>query len=249
MHARNHVPLATALIVRRLTGCRLIFDVRGLMAEEYVDAGRWKEDGVAYRLTRSVQRAGLRRADGVVTLTDAVRPHLFGADRRPRTEVIPCCADLERLEEQSGAGADTRRELGIGDRRVMVYVGKFTGWYMEREMVDFFAAARRLDPALVFLVLTQADQDVLRRELARAGIRDEDARVTRAEPGEVGRYLAAADFGISFIRRCFSKISSSPTKIGEYLGAGLPVVSSAGIGDLDRTARGRRGRCARRRLL
>ena len=60
----------------------------------------------------------------------------------------------------------------------------------------------------------------------------------RAEPGEVGRYLAAADFGISFIRRCFSKISSSPTKIGEYLGAGLPVVSSAGIGDLDRLLEG-----------
>ena len=57
--------------------------------------------------------------------------------------------------------------------------------------------------------------------------------MTRAEPDEVGRYLAAADFGISFIRRCFSKISSSPTKIGEYLGAGLPVVSSAGIGDVD----------------
>src|SRR3954451_2640943 len=100
VHARNHVPLATALVVRRLTGCRLIFDVRGLMAEEYVDAGRWREEGVAYRLTRSVQRAGLRRADGVVTLTDAVRPHLFGAGRPPRSEVIPCCADLERLEVQ-----------------------------------------------------------------------------------------------------------------------------------------------------
>src|SRR3954452_7192730 len=46
VHARNHVPLASALVVRRLTGCRLIFDVRGLMAEEYVDAGRWKENGV-----------------------------------------------------------------------------------------------------------------------------------------------------------------------------------------------------------
>ena len=108
-----------------------------------------------------MQRAGLERADGVVTLTEAVRPHLFGADGRPRAHVIPCCADLDRLEEQSSARADTRRELGIGDRRVMVYVGKFTGWYMEREMVDFFAAARRLDSALLFLVLTQADQDVL----------------------------------------------------------------------------------------
>jgi glycosyltransferase involved in cell wall biosynthesis len=233
VHARNHVPLATALLVQRLTGCRLIFDVRGLMAEEYVDAGRWRQGGVPYRLTRAVQRAGLERADGIVILSEAVRPYLFGADRRPRTHVIPCCADLERLDEQSGAREATRGELGIGHRRVMVYVGKFTGWYMEREMVEFFAAARRLDPALLFLVLTQADQDVLRRELARAGINEDDVLVTRAEPEEVGRYLAAADFGISFIRRSFSKISSSPTKMGEYLGAGLPVVSSAGIGDVD----------------
>jgi hypothetical protein len=115
----------------------------------------------------------------------------------------------------------------------MIYVGKFTGWYMEREMADFFAAARALEPNLLFLVLTQADRDVIERELARAGVGSPDFLVTQAKPEEVGRYLAAADFGISFIRRCHSKISSSPTKIGEYLGAGLPVLSSAGIGDLD----------------
>jgi glycosyltransferase involved in cell wall biosynthesis len=49
----------------------------------------------------------------------------------------------------------------------------------------------------------------------------------------LGRYLAAADFGISFIAPTPSKVSSSPTKIGEYLGAGLPVVCTAGVGDLD----------------
>ncbi len=53
LHARNHVPLATALIARRLTGSRLIFDIRGLMAEEYADAGRWKEGGIPYRLTQA----------------------------------------------------------------------------------------------------------------------------------------------------------------------------------------------------
>ena len=48
-----------------------------------------------------------------------------------------------------------------------------------------------------------------------------------------GCYLAAADFGISFIRPVPSKVSSSPTKIGEFLGAGLPVVCTSGVGDLD----------------
>ena len=35
IHARNHVPAAMALMVRRISGCRMIFDLRGLMAEEY----------------------------------------------------------------------------------------------------------------------------------------------------------------------------------------------------------------------
>lgn len=78
------------------------------------------------------------------------------------------------------------------------------------------------------------------RELERCGIGPGDYRVLRAEPEDVGRYLAAADAGLSFVRPCFSKISSSPTKIGEYLAAGLPVVSTAGIGDVDALLRDNR---------
>jgi glycosyltransferase involved in cell wall biosynthesis len=234
IHARNHMPAAMAMIAARLAPSQLIFDIRGLMAEEYADAGHWKRGGVPYRLTQWVQRAALRRADGVVTLTEAVRPHLSAAKAGPETTfVIPCCADLERIAERSSERAAARAELGLGDRPAMVYVGKFTGWYMEREMADFVAAARRSEPDLLFLIVTQADPAPMLRELDRCGIGPGDYRVLRAEPEEIGRYLAAADAGLSFVRPCFSKISSSPTKIGEYLAAGLPVVSTAGIGDVD----------------
>ena len=40
VHARAHVPAAMALIAMRFTRVRLIFDIRGLMADEYVDSGR-----------------------------------------------------------------------------------------------------------------------------------------------------------------------------------------------------------------
>lgn len=234
IHARNHMPAAMALIAARFARFRTIFDLRGLMAEEYVDAGNWKRGGIPYRLTRWVQRAALRRADGLVTLTEAVRPHLGETKAGPATTfVIPCCADLERISERSHERDATRAELEVGARPTMVYVGKFTGWYMEREMADFLAVARRSQPDLLFLVVTQADPEPMLRELDRNGIGASDYRILRSEPGEIGRYLAAADIGLSFVRPCFSKISSSPTKIGEYLAAGLPVVSTAGIGDVD----------------
>lgn len=241
IHARNHMPAAMAMIAARLAPCRLIFDLRGLMAEEYVDAGHWKRGGIPFRLTQWVQRAALRRADGVVTLTEAVRPNLSAAKAGPDTTfVIPCCADLERIEQRSPERAAARDELGLGDRPTMVYVGKFTGWYMEREMADFVATARRSEPELLFLIVTQADPAPMLSELGRCGIGPDDYRVLRSEPEEIGRYLAAADAGLSFVRPCFSKISSSPTKIGEYLAAGLPVVSTAGIGDVDALLRDNR---------
>jgi len=241
IHARNHMPAAMGLIAAWFARFRLIFDLRGLMAEEYVDAGNWKRNGIPYRLTQWVQRAALRRSDGLVTLTEAVRPHLSEAKAGPETTfVIPCCADVERIAERSSERADARTELEVGERPTMVYVGKFTGWYMEREMADFLAVTRQSQPDLLFLIVTQADPAPMLRELNRNGIGAGDYRILRAEPEEIGRYLAAADVGLSFVRPCFSKISSSPTKIGEYLAAGLPVVSTAGIGDVDALLRDNR---------
>jgi glycosyltransferase involved in cell wall biosynthesis len=241
IHARNHVPAAMAMLVSRLSPCRTIFDLRGLMAEEYVDAGHWKRGGAPYRLAQWIQRAALQRADGVVTLTEAVVPHLSETGAGPdATFVIPCCADVERIAERAEERGTAREELGIGERPTMVYVGKFTGWYMEREMAGFVAAARRSTPDLLFLIVTQADPAPMLSELDRHGIGPGDYRVLRAEHDEIGRYLAAADVGLSFVRPCFSKISSSPTKIGEYLAAGLPVISTTGIGDVDALLRDNR---------
>jgi glycosyltransferase involved in cell wall biosynthesis len=234
IHARAHVPAAMALIARRLAGTRmpaLIFDIRGLMAEEYEDAGRWHSDEIPFRLTKAVERTAIARAQGIVVLTERLRRQLFGeADRD--VFVIPCCADVDALAADAQARERTRAELGLGDETVMVYVGKFGGWYMANEMAQLFAVARSAIPNLHFLVLTQSDRSEIDRVLARR-CPGSSYTISSAPPGEVGRYLAAADFGISFIRPTPSKASSSPTKIGEYLAAGLPVLSTAGVGDLD----------------
>jgi glycosyltransferase involved in cell wall biosynthesis len=174
-------------------------------------------------------------------LTEAARPHL--GDGNPAANgrvVIPCCADLDRIAECAGERTATREELGVTERFVMVYVGKFGGWYMHEAMVNYYKVAQQRDPELFFLIVTQDDATPVLRELERRGVGPQDYRILSADPHDLGRYLAASDFGISLIRPCFSKIASSPTKIGEYLGAGLPVLSTAGIGDIDRLLLGNR---------
>jgi glycosyltransferase involved in cell wall biosynthesis len=51
---------------------------------------------------------------------------------------------------------------------------------------------------------------------------------------EVPTFLSLAKAAIFFIQPVFSKSGSSPTKHGEMLGMGLPVIANSGVGDVDR---------------
>jgi glycosyltransferase involved in cell wall biosynthesis len=234
LHARSHVPAAMVLLAGPTwrQPPALVFDVRGLMAEEYEDAGRWARGSAPWRLTKAVEGVAVRRAAAGVVLTERIRRQLFGD--RDDVLVIPCCADLDRIEAAAGHREAMRRELGIAhDAPVIAYVGKFTGWYMAREMAQFVARARALAPDLHFLVLTQSDREEIDRELRALGVPESARTLTSAPPERVGEFLAAADAALSFIQPSPSKASSSPTKVGEYLAAGLPIACTAGVGDLD----------------
>jgi glycosyltransferase involved in cell wall biosynthesis len=56
--------------------------------------------------------------------------------------------------------------------------------------------------------------------------------VHSASREEVPQWLAAADLGLFFVRPVFSKKAASPTKLGEMLAVGLPVVTNSGVGDV-----------------
>jgi glycosyltransferase involved in cell wall biosynthesis len=245
VHARSHVAAVMAAAVKRLTGRPFVFDIRGFLPEEYVDAGVWSPGGLPFRVAKLAERRLLDSADGFVVLTEKAREVLFGGretDGRGRpVEVIPCCVDLRRFRAASAADRDdVREELGLSGRRVVSYVGALGGWYLTEEMADFFAAARAQDPSTFALILTQSPPELIEPLLRARGLSDEHFLVRRAAPERVPFYLRAADLAISFIKPCYSKLSSSPTKLAEYLASGLPVVCNAGVGDVDALVEGER---------
>jgi len=235
LHGRSNVGAAIGALAKRLTGARLILDVRGFMAEEYVDSGNWIAGGLLFRLTKRVERWLYRAADGFVVLTERARETLFpeGTSGRP-IEVIPCCADPRRFAAATARDRDEiRRELGLDGRLVFVYVGALGGFYLTRETAELLAAARARDARSFALVLTHGSPLPMTAELTRLGFGKDDFRVLHLPPDDVPTYLRAADVALAIIRPSFARRSMSPTKYAEYLASGLPVIASYGIGDLD----------------
>jgi glycosyltransferase involved in cell wall biosynthesis len=237
VHGRGTVAAAMAAAAAALRGRPFVFDVRGLLAKEYVDAGHWRPAAWRTRVTSFVETSLLRRAAGLVFLTERIRAELADTGPAPGsrpTAVIPCVADTDRFRFSAEARSRVRVELGLLDEPLMVYSGSLGSWYLPSEMLEFFAVAREYLPRLRFLGLTPQPQ-VLESEASRRDL-GQSVLTRSVSPERVPDYLSAADFGISFIAPSPSKRASSPTKLAEYLACGLPVVLNSGVGDVDALA-------------
>src|SRR6185295_14684365 len=119
------------------------------------------------------------------------------------------------------------------DRFVLVYSGSIDGWYLTEAMADFFVVLKKQNPKAFFLWLTPSRHERIRGLMRDRGINEDDYTVISAITADMPSYWSAADAGLAFIKPCFSKLASSPTKYAEYLACGLPLIINAGIGDSD----------------
>lgn len=227
LHARAHIPALMALIAARFTRSKIVFDIRGLMAEEYADAGIWQEDSKPFRFIKYVERKAIEKASQIVVLTERMREFLVknNLKNRENVEVIPCCVDFSRVEN---AG-----EIEKSERFELIYAGTITGLYLLREMGEFFLELKKRKPDAFFRILTASPAEAVRGIFDELGIDAGDYAAAKVAPALVPEYLKRAHLGISFRKPTFSQIAASPTKIPEYLACGLPVVSNSGIGDTD----------------
>ncbi|MBI2755085.1 MAG: glycosyltransferase [Chloroflexi bacterium] len=242
VHARGYPPAAMALLIKRTVRVPFVFDMRGLMADEYVDAGRWTRQGLPYRLTKRAERLLLRSADATVVLTNRIRPILWpaGADREAAVTTIPCGVDLAQFPFRERPDTLMATRLGLGNKRILVSSGSLGTWYLPDEMLRFVRTAHAADSRVHLLILNQGEHHLIRERAATAGLPTDAFTVLAVPPSQVPSYLAVAEAGLCFVKPAFSKLASSPIKLGEYLATGLPVIATAGVGDVDEMIQGNR---------
>ena len=99
LHGRAHVPMMMAALARKGMRSRpkLLFDIRGFMPEEYVDAGIWADGGSIYRNFKRAESWLMKEADGFVVLTEVAKELISEEVGGRAMEVIPCCVDLNVL--------------------------------------------------------------------------------------------------------------------------------------------------------
>ncbi len=190
-----------------------------------------------YKYYKKKEAQYLQHANYIISLTEAgKREMMTWPSFRQDTpiSVIPCCADMVHFSltdaDQKLAG---RKGLNIAsDALVVSYLGSIGTWYMLDEMLLFFKKLKEYYPVAKFLFITHSPRRVIELRIKDFGLASQDFIITEAARKDVPGMIKASDINISFIKPVYSKISSSPTKLGEVLSMGIPVIVNSGVGDV-----------------
>ena len=226
VHCRSYIGSLMGLSVKRVTGAKLIFDMRGFWPDERVDGGIWSAKGLTYKVFKRVERMLFLRADHVISLTrTGVREYEsfdYMQGQPAKSTVIPTCTNLEIFKVQDVP----RNGFTLG------YIGSVGSWYLFDTVAKVVARAFDRRPEVRFLVITKGSHDLVWEAMRKAGADLDRVEVRGANFSEVGDQIARMDAGVFFYRPTWSKRATSPTRLGEFLACGKPCLSNEGVGDI-----------------
>ncbi|HHE64610.1 MAG TPA: glycosyltransferase, partial [Bacteroidetes bacterium] len=126
-----------------------------------------------------------------------------------------------------------KSQLGIKEQIILGYSGSLGTWYLMDEMMAFFARLLQRKPNAILLFVTQDDDHLIYELAQKQGVPESHLIVRKANRNEMPLYLSIMDFSVMFIKPSFSKKASSPTKLGELMAMGVPVVCNGDVGDVE----------------
>jgi glycosyltransferase involved in cell wall biosynthesis len=216
VHARSDMAAAAAM----LSGVdRWVWDVRSLWVDQKVASGVIRPGSLQERVMRWVERLAAHRSTAVITLTESAIDEL---DRRyegavtSKASVITTCVDLNRFETSPLPPVPLR----------VLLAGTLNRYYDVHTMLDLIAELR-CRHRVEFIVASPGETDW---EDELRGV--EAVRVT-ATPGEMVNLVSSSHVGLSVCRddAGASLLAAMPTKIGEFLASGRPVIVNPGLVD------------------
>ncbi len=198
--------------------------------------GTWKRSGWQYRLLHFFEQRVARNAEYILTGTRFMVDDLKGV-AKGEVHRAPSGVDPGIYRFNAGARAALRDELGIDERRVLVYAGKFAGIYYDGEIAAFCKALHALDHRWYFVFVSPSDHGAIRKLCSAVDLAESDYHLTEVSTAdEMCAWLSAADVGLTAIPPHPHQKYRSPVKVGEYLMCGLPYITCKGVSEDDEWA-------------
>lgn len=234
IHAEALYCARVAAVVKSLVpGILLSTDWHGVVPEESRMGGAHEN---RIQALETAEKKLLAQCDLNVFVSEAMRTHYqakYGFKSLHHV-TVPCCVADQRFANLDALAPTTAHKE---DALVFSYAGTMADWQCGEEMVMLFAALYRYDARCRFTMLVpKSDHAKVQEYAVRAQLPAETYSMTEVKHSEVPARLVHSHVGVLLRRNDPVNRVSSPTKFGEYLAAGIPVLMTDCIGDFSELA-------------
>jgi len=246
IHAHLHEGALIGLVLSRMFGVPMVFDLQGSLTGEMVDHRFVSPDGAWYRVFRRLERYIDTRSPHIITSSQNASRQLvrdFGCRAQRITAVRDCVdTDVFRPSSDLDGGAGWRASWGIGpDRTLVVYLGKLAEYQGTGHLLRAARLVCERHPTVHFVIAGYPFVDEYRHLAQQLGIADRctfTGRISYQE--EAPRLLRMADIAVA------PKLSETEGagKLVNYMASGLPTVAYEG--EVSREFLGEQGVYARK---
>jgi glycosyltransferase involved in cell wall biosynthesis len=107
-----------------------------------------------------------------------------------------------------------------------------SGWFRLDWLAAFLAVAAKRDPELRFALTTRDNPKHVHEALGFGAELQSRLSIAPSPSERVHEVIQGQMASVMFFTQGLSKLGSSPTRMAEILGCGLPVVANEGVGDV-----------------
>ncbi|MGZ3871330.1 MAG: glycosyltransferase [Mucilaginibacter sp.] len=242
-HCRSYIPAIIGAALKKKYGIKLIFDMRGFWPDERVDGNLWNLKNPVFKLVyqyfKRKEKELLQIADHTISLThegkEEIHSWKFINNNPVPITVIPCCVDLDHFDPDNikeDRKNTLRAELGLNKNECVIsYVGSIGTWYMLDEMLAFFKVFHKHVSHARFLFITTDEPAKIAEKAKQYGIGPARIVVVKGSRKNMPVLISLSNYSIFFIKPVYSKKASSPTKQGEIMRLGIPIICNDKVGD------------------
>jgi len=217
LHGRSDV--ATAAAIWSGIDAPVLWDVRSLWSDQRLVIGMAGWNSLTARGARSLENLSAKRSTAMTTLTAAVVPILEQRHKR-----IPCIRDVIPTCVQTSKFLPSAMPEG---QITCLLSGTFNNYYdLNRTRQVLNEIRKTVNLRVIWARGGESPSDTL-------GVGED--LIIGANYSEMPELVRKSHFGIAICKdeHSDSLTAAVPTKIGEFLASGRPVIVSRGIGDLD----------------
>ena len=227
VHARSYIPALITFFLKKIIKTKFIFDMRGFWIDERVEWNNWSKNSLKYIIFKYFEKKIILNSDAIITLTNIaskIIKHKYSLSNSGiKFQNIPTCVNLQK--------SHLKKEKNINNI-VLAHLGSIGSRYNFKKYLKLGNIMKyKID--IFYSIINKGEHSYINDELKKNNVRSSNYNLEYVLPYNIHNSLKNVDLGVFFPVKGFYLNGYFPTKLGEFLTNGIPIITCKINDDVD----------------